>query len=74
MVKKKSTESPDTMAQGVEDAFGKSVAAQLLLLNHEAKAHAMSKIQMVLCQAQIPQTSRVSNSPIFSTTSWQEDE
>ena len=74
MVKKKSTESPDTMAQGVEDAFGKSVTAKLRLLNHEAKAHAMSKIQMVLCQAQIPQTSRVSNSPIFSTTSWQEDE
>ena len=46
---KKSTESPDTMAQGVEDAFGKSVAAQLRSLNHEAKAHAMSNIQMVLC-------------------------
>jgi hypothetical protein len=74
MVKKKSTESPDTMAQCVEDAFGKSVAAKRRLLNHEAKANAMSKIQMVLCQAQIPQISRVSNSPIFSTTSWQEDE
>ncbi len=68
-----STESPDTMAQDVEDAFGKGVTAQLRLLDHEAKAHAMSKIQMVLCQAQIPQTSRVSNSPIFSTTSWQDE-
>ena len=50
----KSTGSLDAMAQGVEDAFGMSVAAQLLLLDHEAKALATSKIQMVLCQAQIP--------------------
>ena len=71
----KSTGSVATMAQGVEYAIGMSVAAQLRLLDHEAKALAMSKIQMVLCQTQIPQTSSVSNSPpIFETTSWQENE
>ena len=43
----KSTGSVAAMAQGVEDAFGMSVAAQLPLLDHEAKALAMSKIQMV---------------------------
>ena len=71
----KSTGSVAAMTQGVEDAFGMSVAVQLRLLDHEAKALATSKIQMVLCQAQIPQTSNVSNSPpIFATTSWQENE
>lgn len=35
----------------VEDAFGKSVAAQLHLLDKEAKSKAMSKIQIVLSEA-----------------------
>ena len=34
-----------------EEAFGKSVAAQLFLLDKETKSKAMSKIQMVLCEA-----------------------
>ena len=72
---KKSTGSLDAMAQGVEDAFGMIVAAQLRLLDHEAKALAMSKIQMVFMSGTNPQTSSVSNSPpIFATTSWQENE
>lgn len=65
LIVKKSTEFFDTMAQNAEHAFGKSVTAQHQFLDNEAKAFAMSKIEMVLCRAQIPQISRVSNPPIF---------
>ena len=34
-----------------EEAFRKSVVAQLLLVDKETKSKAMSKIQMVLCEA-----------------------
>ena len=67
---KTSAESHDTVPQCVEDAFAYSVAAQLALLNHEDKALA---IQMVLFEAQILQTSTVSDSPIIVNTPWLED-
>lgn len=48
--KKKSLQDHSPMVT-VEDAFGKSVAAQLNLLDKEAKSIAMGKIQMVLSEA-----------------------
>ncbi|XP_028407332.1 uncharacterized protein LOC114534419 [Dendronephthya gigantea] len=71
-------ESVITTPISAEDAFGKSVSAQLQLLDPEAKAVAMSEIQKVLCQAQIPQASMITqshnNNPVLITPSWQEDE
>lgn len=54
---KRSTETQDKAPNDAEEAFGKSVTAQLRLLDQKAKAGAMGKIQMILCEAQMSSTS-----------------